>query len=153
MERFSTGCVNSMMATFIEGFRGGIMALYSGTQPASADEAEGGELLCLITNGGGPFTPGLAANGLNFNDTPVSGVVSKAAGENWTGTVLRDGAATWFRFYANDYTTGAHATAKRFDGRVGAGTDAECQLTDTALVTDGKVTISAFRVTLPMTGM
>lgn len=152
-EKFTTGFVNSLMEQFIEDFANGVLAIYSGTQPASADEAEVGELLCLITNGGGAFTPGSAENGLNFEPTPVTGTASKAEGENWTGTALKDGTATWFRFYANDYVTGASESAKRFDGRVSTGTGAELQLANVNMTRDGKVTINAFPVSLPKVGV
>jgi len=152
-ERFTTGFVNSLMQTFINDYKNGVLALYSGTQPTSADEAESGDLLCLITKDGETFAAGSPEGGLNFDPTPVSGVASKAAAETWTGTVLADGTAGWFRFYANDYATGASTTAKRFDGRIGTGTDAEMQITNTVLVKDGKVTITTFPVTLPMAGV
>lgn len=152
-EKFTTGFVNSLMTTFINDYKNGVLAIYSGTQPTTADEAETGDLLCLITESETAFTAGSAAGGLNFDPTPVAGVASKAAAETWTGTVRADGVAGWFRFYDNSYTTGASTTAKRFDGRIGTGTDAEMQITNTALVKDGEVTISSFPVTLPMAGV
>jgi hypothetical protein len=152
-EKFTTGFVNSLMAKFIQDFQNGVLAIYSGTQPASADDAEAGELLCLITNGGGEFTAGSAENGLNFEPSPVTGTASKAEDETWTGTALKDGTATWFRFYANDYTTGASENAKRFDGRVSTGTGAELQLGNVNMTKDGKVTINAFPVSLPKVGV
>ena len=154
-EKFTTGFVNSLMTTFIQDFANGVLAIYSGTQPASADAAETGELLCLITNGGGAFTPGNPENGLNFEPTPTTGTASKAAGENWTGTALRDGTATWFRFYDNTYPTGASESAKRFDGRVstGSGSSTELQLANVNMTRDGKLTINAFPVSLPKLGV
>lgn len=34
-EKFTTGFVNSLMEQFIEAFANGVLAIYSGTQPAS----------------------------------------------------------------------------------------------------------------------
>lgn len=152
-EKFTTGFVNSLMEQFIQDFQNGVLVLYSGTQPASADDAETSEPLGVITNGGGAFTAGSPANGLNFEPTPVTGTASKAAGETWTGTALRDGTATWFRFYDNSYTTGASENAKRFDGRVSTGSGTELQLANVNMTKDGKVTINAFPVSLPKVGV
>lgn len=155
-ETFSTGFVNSLMTTFINDFKDGVLALYSGTQPTTADDAETGELLCIVTNDGESFTAGQPNSGLNFNASPVKGVATKATNEIWTGTVLETGTVGWFRFYDNNYTTGkllGENSVKRFDGRVGTGTDAELQITNTNLVKDGMVTITMFPVTLPMAGV
>ena len=118
MERFSIGCANAMLSKLAEEFQNGIIALYSGSQPVSAEKAENGTLRCLITNNAGTFIPGQPANGLNFG-TPVNGEMEKAAGERWIGNVVSTGEIKWFRFYANDYTTGESSTAIRFDGLVG----------------------------------
>ncbi|MBO7670859.1 MAG: hypothetical protein J6S60_09755 [Oscillospiraceae bacterium] len=140
-----------MITTFAEDFQNGVLAIYSGTQPASADDSETGELLCLITKDGGGFTAGSPDNGLNFTRTEQAGTVSKAEGEEWMGTAVANGTAGWFRFYDNNYTTGASETAKRFDGSIGTSTDAEMQITNPALTKGGKIVIEAFPVTLPMT--
>lgn len=117
MERFSIGVANDMLAKLTEVFQNGILALYSGSQPVSAEAAENGTLRCLITNNGGTFIPGEPGNGLNFGP-PVNGEIEKAAGERWIGNVISGGTIGWFRFYANDYVIGESMTAKRFDGAV-----------------------------------
>ena len=148
MERISTAYANEQLSSFAETFKNGVLAIYSGTQPASADDAETGTLLCLITNDSGAFTPGQPTNGLNFG-APVNGQIDKAAGETWSGTVLADGVAGWFRFYDNSYTTGASTTAKRFDGAIADTGACEIQITNTTLAEDDGVGIQGFHVVYP----
>lgn len=147
MERISTAYVNEQMAQFAETFKNGVLAIYSGTQPASADDAETGTLLCLITKGGGAFTPGQPGSGLNFG-TPVNGQINKADSEEWKGTVLATGTAGWFRFYDNSYTTGASTTAKRFDGNISTvlGDATELQINNMSLVADDTSEVETFSV-------
>lgn len=120
MERFSIGCADAMLAELAKKFQNGIIAIYTGSQPVSAEKAENGTLKCLITNNGGTFVPGQPGNGLNFG-TPANGEMDKASGERWIGNAISatSGDLGWFRFYANDYITGESYTALRFDGKVG----------------------------------
>ena len=138
MERLSTGFVNGQAAEFVETFKNGVLAIYSGAQPASADEAETGTLLCLITKDGGAFTPGQPDNGLNFG-TPSGGAVDKDAAEMWSGKALVDGTAGWFRFYDNNYVTGASTTARRFDGTISNTEKEEVLIASNKNVMEGEV--------------
>lgn len=150
MERLSTGFVNGQAAEFVETFKNGVLAIYSGTQPASADEAETGTLLCLITKDGGAFTPGQPDNGLNFG-TPSGGAVDKDAAEMWSGKALVDGTAGWFRFYDNNYVTGASTTARRFDGAISNLEMNEVLMANTViLVAESELTVDSFRVVFDM---
>lgn len=149
MERLSTGYANEQLGHFKNAFQNGVLAIYSGYQPASADAAETGTLLCLITKDGQPFTGGSPENGLNFG-TPANGVVDKVAEEVWSGTVLNTGVAGWFRFYANDYTTGESSTAKRFDGAISPSSSAELQMANTTLTKDDVAVINSFPVSYPI---
>jgi len=127
----------------------GIIDIYSGSQPSSADAIETGTKLCSITVDAGAFTAGESTNGLNF-DEPSSGVISKASGETWKGIGLANGTAGWFRFYDNAYQTGADGTnyKRRFDGSVGL-SGADLNLSSVSIATGGSVTISTFQLTLP----
>lgn len=144
-ERLSTALANLQLADFANTFKNGVLAIYSGNQPASADAAETGTLLCLITRDGGAFTPGQPANGLNFGK-PADGRLDKASDETWSGNVLADGVAGWFRFYDNSYTTGASTRAKRFDGTVAAISSAEMFLNDTQLYANTIVAVDNFPI-------
>jgi len=155
MLRLSTGLRNKMLGGAGGGdfqglMAGGIMKLFTGVQPASADSVETGILLAEITLSGGNFTAGAdgaSTNGLRFDD-PVAGVLSKAAAEAWQGVGLADGSVGWFRFYASEEETGASATADRFDGSVGA-SGAQLIMTNTTIASLAPVVVSTFKVTLP----
>jgi hypothetical protein len=149
MLRFSTGLRNGILdATGIkEAMTDGVLRLYSGAQPASADTAVAGTLLLEVTVDGGAFAHGSAANGLEF-DAPVSGVLSKAAAENWTGSGLADGVAGWFRFCANPVDTGgASTTLARIDGSVGK-SSADLNLSNTTIATGVPSTIDVFNISM-----
>jgi hypothetical protein len=98
--------------------RNGVLEIYSGSQPASADVAESGTKLLRVTISSGAFVAGTATNGLNIA-AATSGVSAKETAEVWSGVGLAAGTAGWFRYYANDYTTGASTSAVRFDGSCG----------------------------------
>lgn len=120
MLRFSTGIRNGILdSTGIrEALANGVLRIYSGAQPASADAAPTGTLLLEITVDGGEFAHGSPANGLNF-DAPVNGVLKKAAAEVWRGDGLAQGVAGWFRFCGNPADAGGPSTSlARIDGAV-----------------------------------
>lgn len=133
--------------SFADIFRNGVMDIYSGAQPSNADAGETGTKLVSITLGSGSFTGGTATNGINFGESN-NGVLAKEAGEVWSGVGLTDGTAGWFRFYANDYTTGASTTAVRFDGNV-ATSGADLNMSNTAVDDGGTVTIDSVSLTQP----
>ena len=91
-------------------------------------------------------------NGLNF-DAPSAGVLSKAAAETWSGIGLAAAGtgttATYFRFYDNNYDTGASPTGLRFDGAVGTSSLSELQMTVTTIVEGAPVVINSFTYTPP----
>lgn len=150
-EALSTGHVQAQLTAQRTAYTNGVLAIFTGLQPASADAAETGNLICLITVGSGAFVAGQPGNGLNF-DAPVAGVMSKAEAETWSGvgTALAGAGgstAGWFRFYANDYTTGVSTTAKRFDGAISASSTAELQMSVTTIVTGSPVVINSFNYT------
>ena len=153
--RLSTGLRNMLMGdggnndgSFQQVLKDGVLELYSGSRPASADDAETGAKLVRITVDGGAFTPGSPTNGLEF-DNAVAGKVSKAAAETWQGTALATGVAGWFRFYANDYGAGASSSAVRFDGTVGT-SGADCNISSTQITAGATQTVDSFDVTLPV---
>lgn len=121
MLRFSTGLRDGILnATGIkEALADGVIRIYSGSQPASADTAISGVLLLEITESGGTFVSGSAANGLEF-DAPSAGVLAKAVAETWQANGLAVGVAGWFRFVANGTDAGgSSSTLPRIDGSVG----------------------------------
>ena len=157
---FATGQVNTPEAfaagttitsdngeSFQELMKDGVIRIYSGSQPASADSAETGTLLLTITLNSGAFTPGSPTNGLEFGPV-ISGVVSKLASEVWSGLGVANGTAGWFRFYSNEMDTGADSTAVRFDGSVGT-SGANLNMSSTSVVENATTTVDSFSITLP----
>ena len=152
-ERFTTTHADMLCNAVKTAYANGVLAIYGGaSQPADANDAETGTLLALITVASGEFTPGAAMNGLNF-DAPSAGVLSKAAAEMWSGIGLAAAGtgttATYFRFYDNNYDTGASPTGLRFDGAVGTSSLSELQMTVTTIVEGAPVVINSFTYTPP----
>ena len=148
--RLSMGVRNALLnsAGIKESLDGGFLFIYSGAQPASADDAASGTLLAVISASAG-------ATGLTF-DAPVSGVLSNAAAETWQGAGLADGNAGWFRFQAlntNKATTQADAaaastTTRRIDGAI-AVSGGQLNMSNTAIVTAAVQTLTVFTITQP----
>ena len=152
-ERFTTGHANAVCNAVKTAYANGVIGIYGGaSQPADANSAETGTLLCLITLASGAFTGGSATNGLEF-DAPVAGVLSKAAAETWSGNGLAAAGtgtvATYFRHYDNAYTTGESTTAVRYDGAISTASTAELQLSVTTIVSGSPVVIDTFTYTPP----
>lgn len=130
-------------------FRNGVLRVYSGSQPATADAAATGTLLLEFTESGGVFVHGAAANGLNWDDA-VLGVINKAAAETWKATGIADGTAGWFRFCANPADTGLLSTSlARVDGSVGT-SGADMLVVSTAIVTSDIYYMNSSTFTDPM---
>lgn len=149
MLRQSTGLRNALAGTtgFASTFANGIIEIYSGTQPATANAAATGTLLGVVTTNGGAFTPGSATNGLTFA-APASGIVSKSA-STWRFTGLATGTAGWFRLKGNALDdNGVSTTLPRLDGNI-ANTGGDMSLSNTAIVTGSPNTIDTFSYEIP----
>jgi len=151
MERISTGLRNEIMKvggkSYADALANCTLHIFSGTQPASADDAETGTLLVPITDSSGAFTSGVATNGLNWGDC-VAGILSKLASQVWSGVAVASGQAGWFRIYANTVVTGASTTAIRIDGAINL-SNAEINSGNLTITIGGTTTIDALNVTLP----
>ncbi len=148
--RASTGLKDAMLGT--TGLNGalanGVLRIYSGAQPASADAGVTGTLLCEVTLDGGAFSHGSPTNGLNF-DTPVSGSVSKPIGDTWKGNGVADGVAGWARFYGNGADAGGSSTTlPRIDMSVGKGTG-DLQVSNVNVAVGAPITIDVATLRLP----
>lgn len=129
-------------------FREGIIEIRSGSQPASANDAESGTLLVTITDNGSAHDSATGENGLEMDDAADLGVVEKKAAQTWKGTAVNSGTAGWFRFFDRSHTTGQSTSARRFDGAV-ATSGAELNMASTAITASQTVTIDGFAVTIP----
>lgn len=142
--RLSTGLVNKLMsaASFRAIFALGFIDVYSGVQPTSADDVPNGTKLCTLYSNG-------TSVGLTFEAAAVAGALHKLASETWSGTVLADGTAGWFRLReATDTGLAASTTAARYDGAV-ATNGAQMNLGSLSLLTGAPFLVAAAAFTLP----
>ena len=128
--QLSTGFVAAILgpSTFDGLFQDGVMELYSGPQPTTADLAPSGALLGRITRDGGAFTPGSPTNGLRFQRGGRYALKDPA--HTWQLKGSGTGTVGWFRLLGNAADSGLNSTsAIRVDGAVGL----EGAVTDTQL--------------------
>ena len=129
-------------------FRAGVLKIYTGTQPTTADYAATGTLLVTITRSSGTVTPGSAANGLNL-DTTLTGVIAKISADVWSGVAVATGTAGWFRLYANATDADAISTTlPRLDGSI-ATSGAQLNMSSTSITSGATITLDTFTITLP----
>jgi hypothetical protein len=141
--RLSTGMRTAMMngTAFKTLMDGGVLDIFTGSQPASADYVETGTKLARISTSAGTDS----TCGLVFG-TAATGVLPKSASD-WKGVVSAAGVAGWFRFYGTGGTSGTSATEIRFDGNIGvSGADLEMR---TTLDLNATVTVETFSVVQP----
>lgn len=124
MLHFSTGLKcqiwNSVRGAVdpVQSLEHGVIYVFTGAQPASADAAAMGTLLGKITVNGGDFTHGVATNGLDFKAS-TNGVLYKEPAEVWQLLGEAAGTAGWFRHCGNaEDTLGVSTTLPRIDGRI-----------------------------------
>lgn len=130
-----TGSVKSIMAN-------GLIKIYSGPVPNSADDALGGSnvLLTTISNNstGTGLTLGAAANG----------VIPKTASEVWSGNNVAAGDATFYRHVAPGDDGTLSVTQPRLQGAV-AVAGAELNLSSVSLSAGAPQTIDYYVVAAP----
>lgn len=142
--KVSTGLRNKMLDTspLRTALNLGFLKLYSGTVPASADDALGAAVLLVtisVTGGG---------TGLTFEAAAVAGILSKESTEVWQGTIGVSGTPTFFRFVAPGDTGALSTTESRLQGSVGV-LGADLNLSSVSLLASSVQTINHFNVALP----
>jgi len=139
--RLSTGCrtgiVNSSGLKDL--FEGGFIGIFTGGQPAAADDTETGSLLVTISAASG--TAGIAFG------TAAAGALPKSAAV-WSGLVGTAGVAGWFRLYDSAHLTGTSGTAVRMDGNVGV-SGSDLVLSNTSQTVGATLTIDQATFTEP----
>lgn len=131
---------------FASTFAAGVIDIYSGTQPASADSVATGTLLGTVTLNSGAFTPGSPTNGLTFA-AAANGVVAKSG--VWSFSGIAAGTAGWFRFRGNGADAGALSTVlPRLDGSV-ATSGADLNLSNISIAVGAPSTVDTFTWTQP----
>jgi hypothetical protein len=150
MLRLSTGFRTKLAGTsgFGETFANGVMQLYSGPQPLTADAAVSGTLLGIVTTGGGVFAFGTATNGLAF-EAAASGAIAKKITDAWQYTGLAAGTIGWARLMGNaSDNLGISTTLPRVDMSVGV-SGADLNISNIAVEIGVPGTIDVFQFTVP----
>jgi len=145
MIKLSTGAFESMLSTasFADSFANGVLCIYSGTQPSSADGVETGTLLAEVNVDAADFTPG-GGVGINFAEA-VGRVIEKSSTEVWRGVFVEDGTMGWFRLYDNNKVTGESSSAVRMDGSIGT-SRTDIILKSTQATQNGSITFDEFKL-------
>lgn len=127
---------------FQELFRGCKIDVYTGAQPASADDAATGTRLYTLTVDGDGTT------GLSWEQSS-GGVIAKESEESWRGTAVASGTAGWFRVYEQiDDPSAASTLNARWDGAI-ATSGAEANMSNTSVESGAIQTATAFTYTQP----
>ena len=123
--------------SMVDQFRNGTIKIYTGSQPASADDAEAGSELIQITESSGAFVGGADDNGINFGQI-ADAELHAASGEVWSGAAGASGKAGWFRIYDNAATEGA--ADQVIDGAI-ATSGSQMNMANTSITSGGTTTI------------
>ena len=124
--RFNTAMRDAMVSALTGAIGGYTLSIYTGSQPAAAnDAATGTKLVDIMING--------------FN-APVNGSATLETSTPNTGTAVATGTAGWGRIVGG--------TGERIDGTVGtSGTD--FTINSTSITNGATVTLTAMTVTQP----
>lgn len=148
--RLSTGFRDRMLGDnpFRTIFERGVIYVYTGVQPASADNAVQGTLLGKITESGGDFSFGSTTNGLLFA-APSDGEIVKDPNQVWQLVADATGTTGWGRLMGNalDDLTESQVLP-RIDFSIG-GSSADLTLNNTSVSAGATVTIDNFRYRIP----
>jgi hypothetical protein len=154
MINYSTGLITKLFgeqgvesgANGLKGLmKNGVIRVYTGAQPTSADAATTGTLLGSVTKDGAAFTEGSAGNGLQLL-APSGRTVSKSA-DVWKYTGVAAGTMGWFRFQANAVDDDTSSTTLvRIDGSVGI-TSGDMRFTSVTSAIASSATIDTFVIT------
>lgn len=139
---FSNVVLEEILDGFQEIMRNCNIAVFSSTQPSSADDAANGTLLYTISK------DGLGVTGLTWADAS-NGVIAKTPAEVWRGTAVVGGVAGWFRCYeAGDNPVTASSVAARFDGAI-ATSGGEITMANTLVEVNAVQSVTSFTYTQP----
>ncbi len=123
-------------------FYKGYIKLYSGSQPATPNDAPTGNLLVTIYSNG-------TSEGLTFGDS-ANGTMAKKITETWSGTAVGSGTQTagWFRLVTSNDSGASSQTDERIDGAV-ATSGAQLNMSSISITNGAVQTIASFQITIP----
>lgn len=142
--KLSTGLRDHLLATgdFQSGVDGGVIYIYNGVEPATADAAlSGNTLLMIISNNA-------AGTGITMAATPAGGVLGKNATEIWRGVCVAAGTPTFYRFAGLTDSGLLSTTEKRMQGTIGT-VNADLIFSNTAFTVGAERRIDNFNVAQP----
>jgi hypothetical protein len=148
----STGLAAKLMVTGSAKatFDGGLIKVYSGAAPSTADAAVTGDLLWIISVDG-------LGTVLTFDATAVitanNAAMKKPDAAVWGGAILMNGIAGYWRLVATGDTGVLSTTQARIQGTCGSTAGADLYMSNTTLTVDANVlakTLSSFSVALPL---
>jgi hypothetical protein len=87
------------------------------------------------------------SGGLNFDSTPVNGVLQKDSSQTWSGTAVASGTATFFRWEMSGDTGNSSTTAIRVQGSVGL-IGADLNLASTNITSVSVIVIASYNIGL-----
>ena len=117
-----------------------VLSIYTGSQPATADDGTSGTLLCQIVNIGW-------GNATTHGGT--SGTIALAAAGGYAGTAVASGDAGWARMLtiANGYT--GSAATHTIDGDVGTAATCTFVINAVGITSGGQVSLLTAPVSIP----
>lgn len=147
--KVSTGLATYLMVTGCakDAFALGLIKVYSGTVPATADDAGGTVLWTISVDGDG--------TGLTFDssavETSTASALVKPSAAVWAGATTA-GVATYWRLVGAADTGADITTEPRIQGTCGSTAGADLYMSSTTLITDASITaktLASFSVALP----
>lgn len=142
--KISTGLRDYMLITgsLKAGIDGGVINIYSGTAPATADAAlSGNVLLAVISNDA-------AGTGITMETPSIAGVLSKAAAEIWRGLIIVSGTASFYRFVGLTDDGLLSTTQRRVQGSI-AVVGGDLNFSSIAFVSTNYKSIDSYNIALP----
>lgn len=139
----STGLRNHMLAmgSLRDVLSNGKIRIFTGSEPASADAAETGTLLCVIDKDG-------AGAGFTLDAAAQDGIIAKKVADVLKGVCLATGKAGYYRHVGSSDTGSESITDPRIQGRIGT-SGAEMNLGSVDLVSGVEQPLDEYSVNLP----
>jgi len=140
--RVSSGLKNQLLisSSVREALEYGVIDVYSGAQPVTAETSPTGTFLGRITANGDPWVEGAEDAGLLLAGVPSANMLIAYPTQTWTLRVVASGIAGWFRFRSNA------SSATSFDGEISAPFE-ELFIGDPSLVVGQTRAIESFSIT------